>query len=262
MNADFLRDLQLAGVKWEITELPMALYVGAKKEAKLKEQKSQEEKKDIPTLKRVATSVVPPIEPLVPMSLDIAKAMALRPLDLDALRRMISEFNHPLKVGATNVVLPSFSPNSNGVLIVTDIPSSEDDECGNVLSGPAGDLLDKMLAAIHMSRENVAILPLVFWRTPGGRSPSRNELDLARPFVDRAISLLKPRIIITLGVLAANEIAGLSLPKDHGVQKKLDCGATAFPIFHPNYLILKPAAKRDVWIVLQEIEKMLKIGDK
>lgn len=255
MNADFLRDLQLAGVNWEITELPMALYTGAKKEAK---KELQEEKKEPNTLKRVATSVVPPIEPVVPMSLDIAKAMALRPLDLESLSRMIAEFNHPLKVGATNVVLPYFAPKPNGILIVTDIPSSDDDACGKILSGPAGDLLDKMLSAINMSRNNVSILSLIFWRTPGGRSPSKTELDLSRPFVDRVIELLKPKLIITLGVLAASEMAGVSLPKDHGKKIILNTGIQIVPIFHPNYLILKPSAKKEVWLTLQEVEKMLK----
>lgn len=258
MNCQLLKDLQLAGVNWELTELPMALYACAKKDAK----KEQEEKKEVSGIKRVATSVVPPIEPVVPMSLDIAKAMALRPLDLEALLRMIAEFNHPLKAGATNVVLPHFAPKSNGVLIITDIPSSDDDASGNILSGASGDLLDKMLTAISLSRNEVSLLPLIFWRTPGGRSPSRSDLDLSRPFVDRAIQLLKPKIIITLGVLAANEIASLTLPKDHGKQIALDSGIQVIPIFHPNYLILKPAAKRDVWQVLQEIEKMLKSSDK
>lgn len=248
-----LKDLQMAGVNWELTEIPMALYAKALQEVK---EEKKEEKKEVPVLQRVATSVVPPIEPVVPMSLDIAKAMALRPLDLEALSRMISEFNHPLRSGATNIVLPHIAKSE--ILLITDIPSSEDDATGRILSGASGELLDKMLAAIGLSRDVVSILPLIFWRTPGGRSPTRSELDLSRPFVDRFIELSKPKLIITMGTLAAAEIGNLHLPKDHGKFTEIKSGVNLVPIYHPNYLLLKPTAKREVWVILQEIQKLLK----
>ena len=81
--------------------------------------------------------------------------------------------------------------------------------------------MDKMLSAIGLSREVVSIVPMVFWRTPGGRSPSRSELDLARPFVDRVIELLHPRVILTLGTLPATELAGLNLAKSHGQKHQI-----------------------------------------
>jgi DNA polymerase len=97
-------------------------------------------------------------------------------------------------------------------------------------------------------------MPLVFWRTPGGRTPAREELDLARPFVDRAIELLGPSAILTLGTLAAGEIANAKLPKQHGelFEDKI------MPIYHPNFLLLKPDSKREVWEALQNLRKLLK----
>lgn len=241
---EMIQDLVAAGVKWELSETAIGFLsdVGAP-----------------PAPARVRVSaVVPPISPVAPVSLETAQSCALRPTTTNALARMISEFNHPLRSGVTNVVLPHVANEPNGLMIITDIPSSDDDASGNILSGGAGELVDKMLGAIGMSRTNVHISPIVFWRTPGGRTPSRTELDLSRPFLDRFIELTAPRVIVTLGALAASEICGTDLMHAHGAETNLACGARAFSIYHPNYLILKPAAKADVWAVLQNIQNLLK----
>ena len=242
---NLLKDLVMAGVQWELVETSIGFM------------EMVSHSTPTPPRTRIA-SVVPPMAPAPPMDVETASAMASRPTTMDALNRMILEFNHPLRGGATNVVVPAVAHNPNGLVVITDIPSNEDDASGKILSGAAGELLDKMLAAIGMSRENVSIMPLMFWRTPGGRTPTRIELDLARPFVNRAIELLEPRIILTLGTLAASEIVGTDLMKNHGTEVVLANDVHAFPIYHPNYLILKPGAKGDVWNVLQNVQKMLK----
>lgn len=245
-----LQDLVLSGVCWELKDSPLVV-----------DDAVVSDKNEIFGSVRTQTAIVPPVNPSVPMSVDTAVAMAARPNDMAALNRMIAEFNHPLRAGATNVVLPHIADDSCGLVIITDIPSSEDDESGRILSGGAGDLLDKMLLAIGITRENVSILPLVFWRTPGGRTPSRIELDLARPFVNKALNLISPRVILTLGALAATEVASVSLPKNHGEIVSLESGAVCVPIFHPNYLMLKPTAKRDAWTALQTVQNLLKSSD-
>ncbi len=257
MNEYDLRDLTLAGVQWELTDVPFILSVSSSNNTNVPTPDNNINiHSDIRT--RTQTSIVPPIAPTQSMSVATANAMAARPIDMDSLNRMIAEFNHPLRSGATKVVLPHAAPNPNGMVIITDVPSGDDDASGKILSGAAGELLDKMLAAIKMSRDSVSIVPLIFWRTPGGRAPSRDELDLARPFVNRALELLKPRLILTLGTLSASEIGGVSLPRGHGVINELPDGTQMMPIFHPNYLLLKPAAKRDAWNALQTVEKLLK----
>ena len=143
-------------------------------------------------------------------------------------------------------------------MVITDVPSNEDDACGHILTGKTGDLFNKMLAAIGMGRDTVTIAPLIFWRTPGGRTPTKQELDLARPFLTRIIELTEPKIILTLGTLAASEIAGVDLMHHHGESVVLENDIRVFPIYHPNYLILKPSAKQPVWDVLQNVEKLLK----
>lgn len=254
MSCNDLYDLNLAGVKWELTETPIMV-----EPAKKMVPQKQTAATIVAEIGRNAATVVPPIAPTQTISIDTVRAMAARPSDMAALNRMISEFNHPLRSTATNTVLPHVG---NGkLMILSDIPGADDDATGKILTGPVGELLDKMLAAIGESRETTSVVPVLFWRTPGGRTPQRDELDMARPFVDRAIELIKPRVILTLGTVPATEFANINLAKSHGIAKVLENGITLVPIFHPNYLILKPAAKRDVWTALQNVQNILKSAE-
>ncbi|MBR5153646.1 MAG: uracil-DNA glycosylase [Alphaproteobacteria bacterium] len=255
-----LRDLELAGVVWELSDTPIsAPRPRTVLESAPVESPRQTAATVIAEIGRGPATVVPPIAPAQTVSVDTVRAMASRPTDMATLKRMIGELNHPLRGGATNTVLPHVG--NGDLMILTDIPSSDDDATGTILSGAAGELMDKMLAAIGLSRMCVSIIPMVFWRTPGGRTPTRTELDLTRPFIDRTTELLKPRVILTLGTLPAAEMAGVNLAKSHGVPVSVSGGVTLVPIFHPNYLILKPAAKRDVWTALQNVQNILKSAE-
>ena len=268
MQCNQLQDLALAGVRWELSDVQFAMAQSAAVAAANRASHpapttvTPDVVPDSPAPLRAATAIVPPIAPEIGVTVQTARAMAARPSDMAALARMIAEFGHPLRSAATNVVLPHIAPNPNGLVIITDIPSADDDANGEILTGAAGELLDKMLAAIGMSRDSVSILPMVFWRTPGGRTPSRNELDLARPFVNRTLEFLSPRLILTLGTLPATEIADINLARTHGVVADTQFGVKCMPIFHPNYLLLKPTAKRDAWNALQQIQNLLKSADK
>ena len=270
MHCNELQDLALAGVRWELTDVPFAMSQRAAVAAAARAAGDNAPADNAPvtgvpesiSALRTPTAVVPPIAPTAAVSADTARAMAARPGDIDALLRMISEFGHPLRAAATNVVLPHVAPQPNGLVIVTDIPSADDDASGRILSGAAGELLDKMIGAIGMTRDNVSIVPILFWRTPGGRTPTGDELVLSRPFVMRALEFLSPRLVLTLGTLAATDIAGATLPRDHGAICDGTLGIKCVPIFHPNYLLLKPTAKRDAWDALQKIQNLLKSPDK
>lgn len=258
MSYSELAYLELAGVRWEISDTPITAPrtpVETTNSAPARPTAAT----IIAEIGRSASAVVPPITPTATVSIETVRSMAARPGDTATLNRMIGEFNHPLRPTATNTVLPHIG---NGkLMIITDTPGPDDDLSGNVLSGTPGELMDKMLAAIGQSRQTTSIVPIVFWRTPGGRTPTQSELDLARPFVDRAIELLKPTVILTLGTLPANQMCGVNLAKSHGVATTLENGTTIVPIYHPNYLILKPAAKRDVWTVLQNVQNILKSAE-
>ncbi len=259
--SDFnLRDLDLAGIRWEITDEPI---MAPRVQTAVPEATITPSRPTVATIVaeigRAAASVVPAVAPMQTMSIDTVRAMAARPTDMATLNRMIGEFNHPLRATATNTVLPHVG--RGRLMILTDVPGADDDASGDILSGAAGELMDKMLNAIGESRETTSIVPIIFWRTPGGRSPSQSELDMARPFVDKAIELIKPRVILTMGTLPAAQMINANLAKSHGVATVMENGAICVPIFHPNYLILKPAAKRDVWNALQNVQNILKTAE-
>ncbi|MDW3024326.1 MAG: uracil-DNA glycosylase [Alphaproteobacteria bacterium] len=253
MSDSSLYDLDLAGIRWEISDTPIMSI------RTQKPQSQQTPSTTIAELGRVTPTVVPAVAPAQTISVETVQAMAERPTDTATLNRMIGEFNHPLRATATNTILPHIG--TGKLLILTDTPSTDDDATGDVLSDPAGEMIDKMLNAIGENRDTTSIVPIVFWRTPGGRAPSADELNLARPFVDRTIELIKPRVILTLGTLPAAQIANANLAKSHGVPVELRNGVTCVPIFHPNYLVLKPAAKRDVWNALQKVQNILKSAE-
>ena len=122
------------------------------------------------------------------------------------------------------------------------------------MSGAAGEMLDKMLGAIGITRDQVSIIPLVFWRAPGGRTVTEEEYALAKPFALRAMDFAKVSgirnqepVVLALGSNIEKHITDTwSLIPD-----------TFFTIPHPNYLILKPDAKKDAWAELQKIQNLL-----
>ncbi|MDR0726482.1 MAG: uracil-DNA glycosylase [Rickettsiales bacterium] len=254
MGLNSLRDLELSGVRWELSE-NQGLTGPSKKQNTISQESSViEAAPSTPAGSSTASdTMIPALRPVV---LSSAVESANGAADTTALCTAISAFNHPLKQFVKNTVLPHFT--NSDLLIITDAPGADDDDNAKILTGAAGELMNKMLSAIGLSRDNVSIVPLVFWRTPGGRTASREELDLAKPFVDRALSLLKSKAILTLGILTASEIANAKLPKDHGNLFATVDGIPVFPIYHPNYLMLKVDAKKDAWEALQKLEKLLK----
>lgn len=247
-----LQDLMLCGVKWEINEVS---NIPTKPD-------SAKQKTESGILRTTTSTIVPPIAPAQTVSLTTVVSMVARPNDIDSLCRMIGEFNHPLRRGATNVVLPYIAQNPCGLMILTDMPGAEDDALGKILSGTSGEMINKMLNAIDISRDSVSVVPMLFWRTPGGRTPKVEEIDLSKPFVERLIQMINPAVILTLGSLPAAEFGHIQLAKEHGKIIDTDFGAKLMPIYHPNYLALKPSAKRDVWEALQNIQNLLKTVQK
>ena len=99
------------------------------------------------------------------------------------------------KKTATNLVFSDGNAKSK-VMLIGEAPGEEEDKTGKPFTGQAGKLLDKMLNAIGQNRENTYITNLIFWRPPGNRNPSLEEIDACLPFVLRHIELINPKILI------------------------------------------------------------------
>ena len=180
---------------------------------------------------------------------------AVRAFDGCALRRT-----------ATNTVIGDGNPQA-ALMIVGEAPGAEEDRQGLPFVGPAGRLLDRMLAAIGLDRSAVYITNMLPWRPPGNRSPTAEELAICQPFLERQIELIAPRILLLVGGIAAkallNRREGITRLRGQwfpfstpGMEETIQATAT----FHPAYLLRTPSAKREVWRDLLNIEDKMKSG--
>lgn len=193
-----------------------------------------------------------------------AQAAAAAATSIEALCAAIEAFDGcALKRTARQTVTHDGVPGAP-VLLVGEAPGREEDEAGKPFIGRSGQLLDRMLGSIGLSRaSNICITNAVYWRPPGNRPPSRDELAICAPFVARFVELSQPRLVLFAGGSAAQSLLGTST----GILKlrgqKLDWqgpdGRTvpAFALLHPAYLLRNPAAKALVWADLLRIQDEL-----
>lgn len=206
------------------------------------------------------------------MSLDeiVAKAKkaAEKCKNLEELRKAVENFDGcGLKKMATNTVFCDGDASSK-VMVIGEAPGNHEDLQGIPFCGDSGKLLDAMFAQIGLTRESgFYITNVIFWRPPGNRRPTDEELQICRPFVERHIQLVDPKIIILVGATSMSAVLGVKDPvsKVRGeiidfapdfMDRKID----SFVIFHPSYLMRQSAKKRIAWRDMLKLEKILKEG--
>lgn len=197
----------------------------------------------------------PPVAPALhrpPVAAAVHAAADAR--TLDELRAILASFDGcALSRTATHLVFGDGNPAAR-VVLIGEAPGSEEDRRGLPFVGPSGQLLDRMLASIGLSRQNVFISNTVFWRPPGNRSPSSGEVAVCMPFVERLIELIDPEILVTLGGPAAHALYGRAeaIGRLRGRWLTYQTPRLARPIaatalFHPAYLLRTPGQKRLAW---------------
>ncbi|WP_428685299.1 uracil-DNA glycosylase [Reyranella sp.] len=151
------------------------------------------------------------------------------------------------------------------VMIVGEAPGADEDRLGKPFVGVSGQLMDRMFAAIGMSRErDVYITNILFWRPPGNRTPTLSEQAICLAFTRRHIELAKPKIVVLAGGTAVkavlNTAEGITRLRGKWTTLTLDDGSEvpALPTFHPAYLLRTPASKRQSWADLLSLDKRLK----
>src|ERR1700679_3585625 len=168
----------------------------------------------------------------------------------------------PLKKTATNTVFADGTP-ANHIMFIGEAPGRDEDKQGKPFVGRAGQLLDKMLAAIHLDRKtNAYITNVLNWRPPDTRDPTPEEAATCLPFLRRHIELVEPGIIILLGAVAARHVMGKSdgIMRLRGKWLDYHVGGKMIPVMptlHPAYLLRRPADKKLAWQDLQAIESRI-----
>jgi uracil-DNA glycosylase len=177
-----------------------------------------------------------------------------------------------LKRTATNTVFADGNPAAS-VMIIGEAPGAEEDRIGRPFVGRAGQLLDRMLAAIGLDRQGVLITNVIYWRPPGNRTPTTAEIASCLPFVLRHVALVSPKILVLCGGTAA----GALLPQGQGITRLrgrwfnleipgLVDPVPTLPMFHPSFLLRSPERKREAWrdlLALRgRLDELLRNGEK
>jgi uracil-DNA glycosylase len=138
------------------------------------------------------------------------------------------------------------------LMLIGEAPGRDEDLEGKPFVGRAGQLLDKMLAAIQLSEQNAHIANIVYWRPPGNRTPTPQEALVCRPFLERQVELVAPELVVLLGGAAAKHLLEVAdgIMRIRGKWREIAIGSVkvrAIATLHPAYLLRAPAAKRLAW---------------
>ena len=138
------------------------------------------------------------------------------------------------------------------LMIIGEAPGREEDLAGKPFVGPAGQLLDRMLAAIGYTEANVHIANVVYWRPPGNRTPTPQEALACAPFLTRQIELVAPDVILLVGGAAAKHLLSTEdgIMKLRGKWREIESAGRpikTMATLHPAYVLRAPASKRQVW---------------
>lgn len=182
-----------------------------------------------------------------------AKKLANETNNINELQEKIKNFTlNPLSKFATNSITGTGTQTPT-LLVITEMPNNDEDRSGIPLSGETGELLKKILSAINCSIEtNTFTFPASPLRPAGSRAPTKEEMEISKPFIKRFIELLKPKLILTMGsiptqILLEKEDSITSLRGKFFEYQSIPLMAT----FSLNYLLNNKEAKRKTWEDLQ-----------
>ena len=197
------------------------------------------------------------------MALINARETCAQAQTLDDLKALRENFEGcSLKFSANSTVFGYGNPQAE-VMIIGEAPGADEDRIGEPFVGRSGHLLDKMLSAIGLQRQDCYITNVLPWRPPGNRTPTDSEVAVCVPFLLRQIELVKPKILLLLGGRAANAIlndaSSISQLRGRIIDYTAENG-TVIPTlssYHPAYLLRTPTQKAKVWADLLRLQRKL-----
>ncbi|MFO0541843.1 MAG: uracil-DNA glycosylase [Phenylobacterium sp.] len=200
-----------------------------------------------------------------PQAIEAAREVARSCSDLVSLAAAIEVFEGcPIRFeGAASRAVFSRGPADAPVVVIGEAPGAEEDRAGHPFVGKAGRMLDRMLEAIGLT-DRVFITNTVFWRPPGNRTPTAEEQLVCKPFVEQAIRLVRPRLLLLVGAPATR----CMLDQTEGINRlhgrwfewrtaEGDLEVPALPTFHPAFLMRTPSAKSMAWSDLKTFAERL-----
>lgn len=213
---------------------------------------------------QAASVAAVPLSSSLAASIAEARRLADEAATLAGLKDAVCAFEGcSIKRTATNTVFADGNSASR-LMLIGEAPGADEDIKGIPFCGVSGKLLDKMLLAIGYDRTSFYITNTIFWRPPGNRSPSTDELAMCRPFVEKHIALIDPELIVLVGGVAAKAL----LSTEQGITRLRGKNYTyrtpykdkdydVAVVYHPSYLLRQPGNKRATWQDLLAIKEKL-----
>lgn len=211
-----------------------------------------------PKAKRTQKAQTAPEKPKQVDPVAVARSVAQAAGTLDQLQAAMDAFDHcELKRGARQLVFADGTPGAK-VMVIGEAPGRDEDREGRPFVGRAGQLLDRMLAAIDLNRaENVYITNVLPWRPPQNRDPKPEEIGMLKPFLERHVALAKPEVLVVMGNISCQAVLGKrGITRLRG-QWDQAMDLPVIPMFHPAYLLRQPQMKRQAWADLLELKARL-----
>jgi DNA polymerase len=180
---------------------------------------------------------------------------------LDAVRDDLGDCRRcKLHEHRTTIVFGEGNPQAR-LFFVGEGPGAEEDATGRPFVGRAGQLLDKIIAAIGLAREDVYIANIVKCRPPGNRVPERDEVETCEPFLFRQLAFVRPDVIVALGSPAFQCLFRTreSITRARGEWRDWN-GIRVMPTFHPAFLLRSPDKKREVWEDMKKVRDYLNLS--
>lgn len=220
---------------------------------------------------RPAAPAQPPPRPqatprLVPAKAEapVPKPLAEVPGDWDGLRAVVKDCRQCKLCQTRTQTVFGVGIETAPLMVVGEGPGADEDAKGEPFVGRAGLLLDEMLKAIgHSRRENTYIANVVKCRPPGNRDPETDEVESCRPYLEQQIRLVKPKLIVGLGRIAAQRLLNSDAPLSRLRGPLYHYGPEQTPLlitYHPAYLLRSPREKAKSWEDLKKVHRFLRTG--
>jgi len=184
--------------------------------------------------------------------IDPAQALRLIREDIGDCTRCVLH-----KQGRKQIVFGVGNPKAD-LMFIGEAPGADEDMQGEPFVGRAGQLLNNMIKAMGLRREDIYIANIIKCRPPGNRTPEREECETCSPFLMRQIAAIKPKAIVALGAVAAKTLLAINAPMSEFRGRWFDFRGTKLAVtYHPAFLLRDPRQKKETWKDLQMVMKEL-----
>src|SRR5712692_4516888 len=159
--------------------------------------------------------------------------------------------------GRKQIVFGVGNPHAE-LMFIGEAPGADEDQQGEPFVGRAGQLLNNMIKAMGLRREDVYIANIIKCRPPGNRTPERDECETCSPFLMRQIEAIRPKALVALGAVAAKTLLAINAPMTELRGRWFDFRGTKLAVtYHPAFLLRDPRQKKEAWKDLQMVMKAL-----